>query len=617
MWRNRYLHPPAPAEPPTKEIAALLKKADKAFADDRLIEPKDVNALALYRKVLADDATNAYALAGIEKIHNSLLQQTADALDKGDDRTASKLIDVIGSIAKTGDDYTALQTRLKTLRQVSPLLTHAADLMQQGRTLTPPEDNALDVYRQVLKLDPTNKLADQGLAQIERDYLDRALAAAAQDDFSGADTILGQASAIRPGSQNLLDTRTRIEGIRHERAVNTLSQANSALDAGDPNLAELLAQKALGLSSDLSGVDEFNRKLRNARLYASFSPGQTITDKFLDRHGTAPPLIVVPIGSFVMGSPDTDAEHRPTEQPQREVKIETGFALGRDELTVGEFGAFIDDSSYATDAEKSGSSTIYDEESGRLIERRGVTWRDDYLGNKATDDLPVIHVSWNDATAYAKWLNARTGKPYRLPSEAEFEYALRAGSTTRYPWGDGNPVKPSENLTGDGDRSPRLKRSWAKAFPKYDDGYLGAGAGREISARCVRPARHGRQRIRMDGRLLARQLHARAGGQSRVGQSRLCRACDPRRLVGQCAGSGALVVPACGAQRHAKCARGHSYRARSAVDTRDQCAPAAAENELIIVRFCVASIVFCESRVRLANSATVWHVVRRNRLPGC
>lgn len=466
--------PPAvPAEPPTKEIAALLKKADKAFADDRLIEPKDVNALALYRKVLADDATNAAALAGIEKIHNSLLQQATDALDKGDDRVASKLIDVIGSIAKTGDDYTALQTRLKTLRQVSPLLTHAADLMQQGRALTPPEDNALDVYRHVLKLDPANKLADQGLAQIERDYLDRALAAAAQDDFSGADTILGQASAIRPGSKSLLDTRTRIEGIRHERAVNTLSQANSALDAGDPNLAELLAQKALGLSSDLSGVDEFNRKLRNARLYASFSPGQAITDKFLDRHGSAPTLIVVPIGSFVMGSPDTDAEHRSTEEPQREVKIETGFALGRDELTVGEFGAFVDDSSYTTDAEKTGSSTIYDEESGRLIERRGITWRDDYLGNRAAEDLPVIHVSWNDATAYARWLSARTGKPYRLPSEAEFEYALRAGSTARYPWGDGNPVKPTENLTGDGDRSPHLKRSWAKAFPKYDDGFWG------------------------------------------------------------------------------------------------------------------------------------------------
>jgi formylglycine-generating enzyme required for sulfatase activity len=467
------VEPAAPATPPTKEIAASLKKAGKAFDEGRLYEPKDTNALALYRKVLADDPNNAAAAAGIEKVHNYLLQQANDALDKGDEKTTGKLIEVIGGISKTGDDYTQLALRLKTLRQVAPLLTHAADLMQQGRALEPADDNALAVYRQVLTLDPANKLADQGLVQIERDFLDRALAAAAQDDYAGADKILDQAAAVRPGSQNLLDTRTRIEGIRRQRAANTMAQANSALDAGDPNLAETLAQKALALTPDLAGIDEFNRKLRNARLYASYAPGQVVTDKFLDRHGEAPPLVVVPTGSFVMGSSDADSEHRSTEGPQREVKIDAGFAMGRDEISVGAFGAFIGDASYATDAERIGTSTIYDEESGRLIERRGVTWRDDYLGARATEDMPVIHVSWSDAVAYTKWLAARTGKPYRLPSEAEFEYALRAGSTTRYPWGDSNPSKPLENLTGDLDRSPRFKRSWAKSFAKYDDGYWG------------------------------------------------------------------------------------------------------------------------------------------------
>ena len=462
-----------PAPPPPKAIAALLKKADKAFAAEHLLEPRDTSALALYQQVLDADKDNAAAHAGIEKIHKSLLQQAGAALDRGDEKESARLIAAVAELAPTGDELAALQAREKTLRQVIPLLTRAAELLKQGHATEPAQGNALEVYRDVMKLDPANKLADQGLTQIERDYLDRALGAAAQDDFAGADKILADAATIRPGSHEMLDTHTRIEGIRRQRATNTLTQANSALDAGNADLAQLLEQKALGLSPDLAGVDEFNQRLRNARLYASFAPGQVITDKFLDRHGNAPPLVVIPTGSFLMGSPANEDGHRASEEPQREVKIDAGFALGRDAVTVAEFRAFVDDASYATDAEKIETSSVYEEESGRIIDRHGITWCDDYLGNKAGDNFPVIHISWNDATAYAQWLSSRTGKNYRLPSEAEFEYALRAGSATRYPWGDGNPARVYANVTGDGERSPHLKRSWAKAFSHYDDHYWG------------------------------------------------------------------------------------------------------------------------------------------------
>jgi formylglycine-generating enzyme required for sulfatase activity len=465
----------APSAPPPKAIAALLKKADKEFAADHLIEPADSSALALYQQVLDADQDNAAARAGIEKIHKSLLDQTQTALDRGDEKESARLIAALAALAHPAEELAALEAREKTLQQVMPLLTRGAELLKQGHAIEPVGGNALAVYRDVIKLDPANKLADQGLAQIERDYLDRALGAAAQDDFAGADKILADAATIRPGSHELLDTHTRIEGIRRERAANTLAQASSALDAGNADLAQLLAQKALGLSPDLAGVDEFNQRLRNARLYASFSPGQVVTDKFLDRHGNAPALMVIPTGSFLMGSPAEEEGHRASEDPQRQVKIEAGFALGRDEVTVGDFRAFVNDASYATDAEKAGTSSVYDEESGRINDRGGVTWRDDYLGSKAGDNYPVIHISWNDANAYAQWLAARTGKNYRLPSEAEFEYSLRAGAATRYPWGDGNPTKIYDNVTGDGERSPspRLKRSWAKAFPHYDDHYWG------------------------------------------------------------------------------------------------------------------------------------------------
>jgi formylglycine-generating enzyme required for sulfatase activity len=465
--------PATPAIPPSKEIALLLRRANEALAKEDLVEPKDENALALYRQVLAIDSNNSVALHGVEKVHKSLLQQASAALDRGDERESARLIAALAQWPKPGDELAKLQARLKTAHDVLPLLTRAADLLKAGHATTPENANALAVYRQVLKLDPANKLADAGLAQIQQEYLDRALAAAAQDDFEGADKILAEGSSIRPGSRELLDTRTRIEGIRRERATNTLAQASSALDAGNPDLAELLAKRALGLSQDLPGVDEFNRRLRNSRLYASFSPGQVITDKFLDRHGSAPPVVVIPTGKFLMGSPPGESGHRPAEEPQREVKIDAGFALARDEISIGEFRAFVDDANYLTDAEKAGDANIYDEESGRMIDRKGASWRNDYLGGPGDDNLPVIHVSWNDAIAYAQWLGARTGKKYRLPSEAEFEYALRAGSKTRYPWGDGTPARGTENFTGDGDQSPHLKRSWAKGFKRYDDGYWG------------------------------------------------------------------------------------------------------------------------------------------------
>lgn len=465
--------PQTPAVAPSKAIAALLKKAGQAMADEHYVEPKEGSALSLYGQVLAQEKDSAAASAGIEKIYKSILQQADAALDRGDERESARFIAQLSALPHSGEELGPLQARLKTLAEVLPLLTRAADALQQGHATSPPRDNALEIYRHVLELDPANKLADQGLGQIQGKYLDRALAAAAQDDFAGADRILSEASPIRPGSQQLLDTRTRIEGIRREMASNILSQATSALDAGNPDLAESLAKKALALSHDLAGVDKFNQRLRNARLYANFSPGQIITDKFRDRHGTAPALVVIPTGSFTMGSSPSESGHRPSEEPVREVVISTGFGLGRDEVSVAQFQTFSDDSNYTTDAETSGTSSIYDERSGQIINRRGVTWRDDYLGDKASGDLPVVHVSWNDAQAFAGWLSARTGKHYRLPSEAEFEYALRAGSKTLYPWGTGTPPSAIDNVTGDGDRSPRLHRSWAKAFKKYTDGFWG------------------------------------------------------------------------------------------------------------------------------------------------
>lgn len=464
--------PAEPEVPATESIAALLARADKAVADGELFEPADANALVLYRQALDEDKTNRRARSGLAAVQDRLLQDVTTALDQGDTVEAQRILVGLDKVPHEAARFAELRTRLALAQEVDPLLASAVDLLKQGKGLEPAGASALDVYRRVRELDPANVLAQQGLEQIQRGVLERALAAVASDDFAAADAVLAEAAAIAPGSQALLDTRTRTEGVRRQRAETVLAQAQSALDSGNADLAERLALQAQGISADLPGVDEFQDKLRNARLYASMKPGQLISDPFLDRAGTAPAVLVVPTGRFLMGSPDAEDGHRNAEGPQREVVIDTGFALGRSEVTVGEFREFIRTSGYRTTAEQEGGSSVYDENSGRMVEGKGVTWQDDYRGRRAADNLPVIHVSWDDAAAYLVWLAERTGKAYRLPSEAEYEYALRAGSATRFPWGDGDPVRAIGNFTGAGDRSP-AHRTWRKAFPRYTDDHWG------------------------------------------------------------------------------------------------------------------------------------------------
>lgn len=142
-------------------------------------------------------------------------------------------------------------------------------------------------------------------------------------------------------------------------------------------------------------------------------------------------MVFVQGGTFTMGctaeqSNDCAEEEKPTHQ----VTLHD-FYMAKYEVTVQAFKEFVEASGYKTDAEKDGYSYI---NKGGYLKTSGINWRHDAVGNlrpMADYNHPVIHVSWNDAVAYCKWLTAKTGKKYRLPTEAEWEYAARGGNLSR------------------------------------------------------------------------------------------------------------------------------------------------------------------------------------------
>jgi formylglycine-generating enzyme required for sulfatase activity len=453
------------------QVRELLARADKAFRAGQLAGDPE-SAAALFMQALKEQPDNRRAVQGLFDVRARLVAEIDQDIAVGDVDAAEDLLDTLRTLPNAEQEVAQLEENLKTLATVRPMLAAAATLLQQGRADQPKGDNALELYRQVQQLDPQNAVAEQGIFQVQRAVLDRALAAVAQNDFAGAERELARAQAVRPGSQQMHDVQQRIDDMRRQRASGVLAQARLALDGGNLELATKLVAQARATAADLPELAQVDEQLTNARLYANYKPGQVFTDRYVDLAGKSPAMVVIPTGSFLMGAAAENEDRTDAQLPQHRVNLAKGFAIGRTEINVGEFREFVRASGYVPDSSRLGGASVYDERSGAMRDDSNAGWQDDYAGRKAEDNLPVVNVSWNDAVAYAKWLSERTGKHYRLPSEAEFEYALRGDTTSRYWWGDVAPDRKVENLTGSGDRSHSGRR-WSNAFRGYRDGYWG------------------------------------------------------------------------------------------------------------------------------------------------
>lgn len=456
--------------------AAALARATRALAAGDLFETADsaIPLLLALQRLAPDDPAIAQAL---DEARAALVAQGDAALEAGDDdldalRAAQRRGAVLRKLWPQQADVAAYLARVDRSEQAWDRNAQGEAWLARGE-LGERGGGALGAFRAALQLRPQQARAQQGLAAVESGLIRRAEAAAQQGDFDAARAWLAHAEGVRQHPDTLPAARHRVEILRVERVRRLRDEGLIALGDADglrvarERLAEMLRIAAPG---DPASV-ELRQRIDLVVHYGLFRPGQVFTDGLHDG-SRGPVLVVVPHGAFRMGAPEGELDASPVEQPQHVVRLERGFAMSRNEVSVGEFGRFVAATGYEPRATQRGHSMAYDIRSGNFVRGSGIDWRSGYDGRPATPDLPVIHVTARDAEAYAAWLSGQTGAHYRLPSEAEFEYALRAGSSTRFPWGVGKPPAGSENLTGALDVSPQGRR-WSNAFPGYGDGWWG------------------------------------------------------------------------------------------------------------------------------------------------
>ena len=212
--------------------------------------------------------------------------------------------------------------------------------------------------------------------------------------------------------------RAEAEGRRADDAAFAGARAQGTVEAYGSYLAGYPSGRHVAQARRLR--TEAERRERASREKA---PGRRFRDC-----AECPELVVVPSGTYRMGSPSGEEGRYDDEGPVHRVRIAEPFAVGVYEVTRGEFGRFVRETGHSL------GDTCWTYEGGEWKVRSGRSWRNPGFGQ--TDAHPVACVNWEDARGYVRWLSRETGEGYRLLSESEWEYVARAGTVTPYWWGD-------------------------------------------------------------------------------------------------------------------------------------------------------------------------------------
>ncbi|MCA9092972.1 MAG: SUMF1/EgtB/PvdO family nonheme iron enzyme [Planctomycetaceae bacterium] len=299
--------------------------------------------------------------------------------------------------------------------------------------------------------------------------------------WSGGPTFVRSADRFN----NIPEERFDFIGFRVARLLDEELKVAATLRSSNQNTSIMITEPLEpAVEPPLMAIAPFNTD--QARQYQKTWANHLKTDEEIT-NSIGMKLKLIPPGEFVMGShesPDetetfarltgegwTLADGLKNEHPQHQVRLTRAFYLGMHEVTRGEFRNFVESESYRTEAETDGSGGLGNDgfESRQKPE---YNWKNTGSGFGQTDVHPVVNVSWNDAVKFCEWLSRKEGDKYRLPTEAEWEYACRAGTKGRY--ASGNEPEELAKIGNIADATLRQKYSARKLFEtaiKSEDGY--------------------------------------------------------------------------------------------------------------------------------------------------
>ena len=447
----------------------LVTTIQQSIEEGNFFEPENDNAFFYLINLKSIDNENPQLAELSVEINKQLSIQAQQAIEKNDEKQLISVISRTRTLDENNPNINHLKDKLATIKTINKLYSKGLEQIQNNLIVTDDSVDAWHTAKQCMEVDPHNSKAQKLVFLVNSHLINNALRAAEETDFQLAQIQIEQAQMLASSSAAVTNAQIAIDQLKQKRYVWLEQQITRAIERVNIPRAKMMMNQLAQLGLAQSQINEYQNVIERLSIFGKYLPLDSFSDQTLANE-PLPKMVVMPTNSYLMGS----IQGPKHEKPAHQVNINYGFAVSQNEISVADFKLFMETKSYRTDAEKNHSSRIYDLRTGRLKNKNRVTWHKDYLGKTAHDPDPVIHVSWNDAIAYSQWLSQQTGKNYRLLTESEFEYILRAGTRTLYPWGNGTPTQVIENITGKLDRTKQSSRiKWKKGFDDYNDGYWG------------------------------------------------------------------------------------------------------------------------------------------------